>query len=53
MRPFEIQEQEDGQGLVEYALILIIVSVAAVLSLTAIGVTVTEVFFEAAANAFP
>jgi Flp pilus assembly pilin Flp len=37
---------ERGQGMVEYALILFLISIGAVLFLTAIGVDVQEVFDE-------
>ncbi len=40
----EIKEREEGQGLVEYALILVLVSVVAIFALTAIGTSVTGVF---------
>jgi pilus assembly protein Flp/PilA len=36
--------QEDGQGLVEYALILVFVSVVSIAMLTILGVDVGEVF---------
>jgi pilus assembly protein Flp/PilA len=35
---------EDGQGLVEYALILVFVSVAAIAMLTILGVDVSDIF---------
>lgn len=35
---------DDGQGLVEYALILVFVSVAAIAALTILGVDVSEIF---------
>ncbi len=35
---------EEGQGLVEYALIIVLVSIAAVLTLTTLGTTVSGVF---------
>jgi pilus assembly protein Flp/PilA len=37
-------EREDGQAMVEYGLILALVSVAAILALTAVGNDVTAVF---------
>jgi pilus assembly protein Flp/PilA len=37
-------DSEEGQGLVEYALILVLVSIAAVVSLTLLGTTVSGVF---------
>jgi pilus assembly protein Flp/PilA len=36
--------EEDGQGLVEYALILVFVSVVSIAMLTILGVDVGEVF---------
>lgn len=44
-----IQDEESGQGLVEYALILIIVSVAAVIGVGKIG-TITNGYFDLAAK---
>ena len=46
-----IQNEETGQGLVEYALILIIASVAAIVALKGIGTTVSE-FFSLAEGSF-
>ncbi len=40
----EIKEREEGQGLVEYALILVLVSIAAIIALTALGTSVSAVF---------
>jgi pilus assembly protein Flp/PilA len=37
-------QNEEGQGLVEYALIIVLVSIAAVLTLTTLGTTVSGVF---------
>jgi pilus assembly protein Flp/PilA len=37
-------KQEEGQGLVEYALIIALVSVAAMAALGVLGTTVTSVF---------
>ncbi len=37
-------DEKEGQGLVEYALILVLVSVVAVVALRALGVAVTGVF---------
>jgi pilus assembly protein Flp/PilA len=39
-----IKEREEGQGLVEYALILVLVSIVAIAALGAIGDGVTTVF---------
>lgn len=38
------RDREEGQGLVEYALILSLVSIAAIAILTVLGLDVTEVF---------
>jgi pilus assembly protein Flp/PilA len=37
-------QNEEGQGLVEYSLIIVLVSIAAILTLTALGTTVSGVF---------
>ena len=37
-------EKEEGQGLVEYALIIVLVSIAAIVALTALGGGVSGVF---------
>ena len=44
----DVKEREEGQGLVEYALILVLVSIVAIAALTAIGVNVTGVFTDIA-----
>jgi pilus assembly protein Flp/PilA len=36
--------EEEGQGLVEYALIIVLVSIAAIVTLTALGSKVSAVF---------
>ena len=41
---FHYRDREDGQAMVEYALILALVSVAAIVALTAIGTNVTGIF---------
>lgn len=46
-----IRGEESGQGMVEYALILIIVSVAAVGAIRIIG-TIASGYFELAADSF-
>jgi pilus assembly protein Flp/PilA len=40
----DIKEREEGQGLVEYGLILVLISIVAMAGLTAIGTNVTQVF---------
>ncbi len=35
---------EKGQGMAEYALILVLVSIAAIAALTALGTSITDVF---------
>ncbi|MGI8730544.1 MAG: Flp family type IVb pilin [Solirubrobacteraceae bacterium] len=40
----DIKEREEGQGLVEYALILVLVSIAAIATLTILGTSVSTVF---------
>ena len=37
------EERAEGQGLAEYALILVLVSIAAILALTALGTAVSSV----------
>jgi pilus assembly protein Flp/PilA len=44
-----LRDNEEGQGLVEYALILVLVSIVAIGALTAIGANVTNVL-QAVAN---
>jgi pilus assembly protein Flp/PilA len=44
-----LRDNEEGQGLVEYALILVLVSIVAIGALTAIGTNVTHVL-QAIAN---
>lgn len=38
------EDQFEGQGLVEYALILVLISVVAIVAMQALGVKVTSVF---------
>ena len=40
----QIEREEEGQGLVEYALIMVLVSIAAIVTLTALGTKVSAVF---------
>ena len=42
---------EDGQGMVEYALLLVLVTIASIAALTLLGSTVADVF-ETVADAF-
>ena len=42
-------ERTEGQGLVEYALIIVVVSIASIVALTALGGTVVAVFNQIAA----
>ena len=39
-----LEREEEGQGLVEYALIIVLVSIAAIVTLTALGSKVSAVF---------
>ena len=47
-----LRDGEEGQGLVEYALILVLVSIVAIGALAAIGTNVTNVL-QTVANALP
>jgi pilus assembly protein Flp/PilA len=40
----KFDREEEGQGLVEYALIIVLVSIASILALTALGGQVASVF---------
>jgi pilus assembly protein Flp/PilA len=40
----DVKEREEGQGLVEYALILVLVSIVSILALTTLGTTISGVF---------
>jgi pilus assembly protein Flp/PilA len=40
----KFEREEEGQGLVEYALILVLVSIAAIVALTALGDAIGPVF---------
>ncbi|CAA9503246.1 MAG: Uncharacterized protein Caur_1302 [uncultured Solirubrobacteraceae bacterium] len=42
----DIKEREEGQGLVEYALILVLVSIISIGALTLLGTTISDVFGE-------
>jgi pilus assembly protein Flp/PilA len=37
-------QNEEGQGLVEYALIIVLVSIAVIVALTALGTNISTVF---------
>ena len=37
-------QNEEGQGLVEYALIIVLVSIAVIVALTALGTSISSVF---------
>ena len=39
-----LEREEEGQGLVEYALILVLVSIAAIVALTALGGKLSPIF---------
>ena len=43
-------QNEEGQGLVEYALIIVLVSIASILLLTALGTDVSDVFSDISAE---
>jgi Flp pilus assembly pilin Flp len=43
-------KEEEGQDVVEYALLLVLISLIAILSMKAVGVAVSNVFSNAAAN---
>jgi Flp pilus assembly pilin Flp len=43
-------KDEEGQDLVEYALLLVLISLVAILALTHVGTAVSNVFSNAAAN---
>ena len=47
------QDEEEGQGLVEYALIIVLVSIVSMVALRALGVRVTGVFTEITAALNP
>ncbi len=40
----DLKDREEGQGLVEYALILVLVSIVAIIALGALGVKISGVF---------
>ena len=44
LRAYQYLKDQKGQGLVEYALILVLVSIVAVVALTSVGTSVNGVF---------
>ncbi len=44
LRNLRLVQQEEGQGLVEYALILILVAIAVVIALTLLGPTLGNIY---------
>jgi len=47
---FAKMRNEEGQGLIEYALILVLISIVCIIALTAIGTGVNSVFSTIAAT---
>ena len=45
----DIKEREEGQGLVEYALILVLISVVSIALMAALGVKIGQVFSDVTA----
>lgn len=45
--------EEDGQGLVEYSMIIVLVALAAILSIYMLGETLLTNYYELIANIFP
>ena len=43
-------QNEEGQGLVEYALIIVLVSIAVIVGLTALGTNVNSIFCQIVDN---
>ena len=43
-------QRQDGQGLAEYALILLFVAIAAIATITALGVTLDAAYYERLAS---
>jgi pilus assembly protein Flp/PilA len=39
-----VSNEEEGQGLVEYALIIVLISIAAIIAMTALGGQISSVF---------
>ena len=55
IRPVDVLllRDEEGQGLVEYALILVLVSIVAITALTAIGTNISNIFQDIANHLNP
>ena len=47
---FRSLEQEEGQTLVEYALILVLIAIVVIVAVALVGTNVTAIFNEIAAN---
>lgn len=47
---FELDQESEGQGMVEYALILVLVSIAAIAALTLLGPEIVKVFEKVTAS---
>jgi pilus assembly protein Flp/PilA len=47
---FTVDEETEGQGLVEYALIIFLVSIVSVAALTLLGTTISGVFSQITAK---
>jgi pilus assembly protein Flp/PilA len=48
-----LETEEEGQGLVEYALIIVLIAIVCIVALTALGGRVSEVFDEITAGLSP
>ena len=44
---FRARDEESGQGLVEYALIIVLISIVAIAIMTSLGASITSVFSNA------
>ena len=44
----DVKEREEGQGLVEYALILVLISIVSILIMTTVGTDIQAVFQDVA-----
>ena len=47
------EEKEEGQGMVEYALILVLVAIVVIAALTILGPTIANVFTKVSGNLGP